>query len=149
MAAPRAEVVAAADVVVSDQPALAQIQAVVPAPAGLGGPAGRDASAALADLLDVPEIRADDLTHDVHVEGGSEQRPAGLPAWTLARRVVVDGRDVRWWVDPQGRVSAIDVVSAAQGLAAALGTWHDRLRIEVMLSAPERIVDIAHDDLWG
>ncbi|NKX94223.1 ATP-binding protein [Sanguibacter hominis ATCC BAA-789] len=119
----RAVVVHAADVVVGDDPAWAQVRAVVP-----GGPD-------VADLLDAPFV--DELPEPVvHAEGAHPVQPvAGLPGWTRCDRITVDGVDVAWW--PGDPVLARDEAGAARGLALAAGDWADRHRIEVVLRAAD------------
>ena len=123
LATVRALVVNAADVVVGDDPAWAQVRAVVP-----GGPD-------VADLLEAPLVG--ELPEPVvHAEGEHRVQPvAGLPGWTRCDRITVDGVDVAWW--PGDPVLARDEAGAARGLALAAGDWADRHRIEAILRATD------------
>ncbi|PFG37397.1 hypothetical protein ATL41_2159 [Flavimobilis soli] len=129
----RACVVRTEDAVVGDDPAWAQVRAVVPG--------GTD----VADLLDVPLV--DELPEPVvHVDGARPAQPvAGLPGWTRCDRITVDGVDVAWW--PREPVLALDVAGAARGIAQTSGRWDDRHRVEALLRAADTET-LALEDGW-
>jgi hypothetical protein len=144
-------VVPAAEAVVVDGPMWLQrsdIGALVVAPAGLGE--------ALADLLDLA-VASDRAAGVVSGRAVSEPMPdavarvvpGGRESWCRHEQLTVDGAEVTWWVDGEGRAHAVDEAALAPALAWAAGAWPRRHLIAAMLTDPatgERAaLDAAYD----
>ncbi|HEY3003640.1 MAG TPA: hypothetical protein VGJ44_14935, partial [Kribbellaceae bacterium] len=140
-------VVDAGDAVVADAPMWLQR-------ADLGGyvVASGPAADRLSELLDLP------LVQDVaagKVGGDAAEVPVpdvvrrlvpGVPeTWWEHDTLAVDGYDVDWWVDADGRPHAATGDGLAKALAWAAGQWARRHLVLAVLNEPERAAEFALD----
>lgn len=150
-----ARIVAADDVVVTDQPMWAQVRAVVPVSAG-------HLVEAVADALDcdVPDASSVIVHGDLDSsESSVRDVPAWIAAivpgvprrWTAHTELSVEGRDVDWWVTAGGEVHArADAPASAVAAACAqvARRWSERYLIEIALREGERRADLAAASAW-
>ena len=103
----------------------------------------------LSDLLDLP------LAPDVAagaVDGDGTPAPVpdvvrrllpGVPeTWWEHDELTVDGHEVAWWVDPEGRPHAATGDGLAKALAWSAGRWAQRHLVLAALAEPERAVEL-------
>ncbi len=126
--------------------------------------ARREEREALADLLDVP--LAEDVVRGVVTENGDAAgEPAAVPdavrallpaapaTWCEHERLLVDGVDVDWWVDPggevAGRVHACTLDGLARGLAWAGRAWDRRVSVAAVLADPDAVGALLADDAFA
>ncbi len=122
--------------------------------ADLGGyvVASGPAADRLSELLDLP------LVQDVaagKVGGDAAEVPVpdvvrrlvpGAPeTWWEHDTLAVDGYDVDWWVDADGRPHAATGDGLAKALAWAAGQWARRHLVLAVLNEPERAAEFALD----
>lgn len=106
----------------------------------------------LADLLDLP--LASDNTNG-RIESGGEPGPVPdlvrrlipeMPeTWWEHEDLIVDGHQVSWWVDDDGRPHAATGDGLAKALAWAAGRWDQRHLILAALTEPERAAELIAD----
>ncbi|HEX8496801.1 MAG TPA: hypothetical protein VF661_06365, partial [Actinomycetales bacterium] len=110
---------------------------------------------ALADLLDVP-LAGDVSDGRVTSEGRVCDVPAPVRAllpgssatWVEHDELLVDGREVDWWVE-QGQVHASTSEGLARALAFAAGEWAARHAVAAVLQDPADVVRLLVEDAAG
>jgi hypothetical protein len=111
---------------------------------------------ALADLLDLDlaSERTEGRVTSVGVEESVPRAVAGvLPyapttapsTWWRHQRLEVDGREVGWWIDDDGRIHAQGLEQLAPALAWAAGRWADRFALAAVLRDPAAAATLALD----
>jgi hypothetical protein len=153
-------VVPASQAVVVDDPVLLQRT-------DLGLPvlaAGHDAGVALARLLDLP--LAADLAEGIVDETTDPGLPASVPAvarslvpgspatWCEHDRLLVDGVEVAWWVEPAEEgtpviVHACTVEGLAYALAWAGSVWHRRAAVAEVLADSHALPRLVAEEVFG
>jgi hypothetical protein len=121
----------------------------------LGGqvvaPLGR--AEALADLLDV-DLASECAAGRVTSTGVAGQVPvvvhAVLPGavreWLEHDVLTVDGCEVDWWVDDDGRAHAATTDGLARAVAWAGGAWSARFLVAAVLGEPESVVRVLAEE---
>jgi hypothetical protein len=157
---PGTRVVRADQAVVVDDPVLLQRT-------DLGLPVlapGPDAGAALARLLDLP--LAAELAEGVVDETSEPGMPAPVPAaarslvpgapatWCEHDRLLVDGVEVEWWVEPADgprpvTVHACTLEGLAYALAWAGSAWHLRAGVAEVLADPGALPRLVAEEAFG
>jgi hypothetical protein len=103
----------------------------------------------LSDLLDLP--LAPDIAAGA-VDGDGTPAPVpdvvrrllpGVPeTWWEHDELTVDGHEVAWWVDPEGRPHAATGDGLAKALAWSAGRWAQRHLVLAALTEPERAAEL-------
>lgn len=126
--------------------------------------AGPDAAVALAGLLELP--LAADLAEGIVDEAAEPGLPAPVPAaalslvadspatWCEHDRLLVDGVEVEWWVEPAeegtpATVHACTVEGLAYALAWAGSAWHRRLAVAQVLADPDALPRLVAEEAFG
>ena len=147
----KAEVVAAADALVLDKPALLPLLAGQPLII-----TSYDLAADLAEVLDLP-LAGEEIPAEIESTGAACPVPdavrAVLPTTPASYRahdpLLVAGRSVSWWyADGVVHVGRDRVAGLARGLAWATGRWPERLLVEAALRSPGDVATLlAESDL--
>jgi hypothetical protein len=153
-------VVAADDAVVVDDPVLLQ-RTDLGLPVLASGP---EAGAVLARLLDLP--LAADLAEGLVDEAAEPGAPAPVPVaarslvpgapvtWCEHDRLLVDGVEVEWWVEPADdgtpvTLHACTVEGLAYALSWACGVWHRRAAVAEALADPAALPRLVAEEVFG
>jgi hypothetical protein len=111
-----------------------------------------DQGEALADLLDL-DLATERADGSVTSTGQTQPVPAevlgilpGAPAdWSCHQVLQVDGVDVTWWVDTDGRPHAGDHGGLARALSWSAGRWPSRHLVAAVLTDPSSIDALMSD----
>jgi hypothetical protein len=106
----------------------------------------------LADLLDL-DLASERAEGEVTSVGTDEPVPgvvarlvpSGPAEWCRHDRLEVDGCEVGWWVDDDGRIHAAHLEGLGHALAWATGRWADRLTLAAVLRDPGAVSALEQD----
>jgi hypothetical protein len=113
-------------------------------------------AAALAGALDLP-LAADLAAGEVEEDGRSVPVPDAVAAllpdapatWCEHDELVVDGVEVDWWVEDDGRVHASTLDGLARALAYEAGAWSLRPAIAEVLLEPAALRRVLLDEAFS